>query len=706
MQWCSSLVFLATAAIFTAYGHAAPAPEPQLPRAYPVNLGQKEIGKQGTAKAPFQCAAGAITCLEVVSTSTDTQPSLPITWGQVFKAGDWQHTKQDLVAQVDGVTVALQTDEISSHRDGSARFAVLSAQLFNVPADQKRTINFYTAQKANHPASVPVEPDWNLELEVKLYDANNNVFSTLVALPQAQLKTQIAQKIGQRLKGPVAIEYTVVTGFKDKATGQEHPHLTARLDTRLYDAGQRIRTDVILENTRTWTPGPGNLTYDLTIKRHGSVLFQQPKFTHYHHARWHQVVWSGGAAPVQRLRHDMPYFMASKAVMNYNLALPDTETLLVAEEQALAKARSLQTELGPMGNARLNPYFPSTGGRPERGPVPFWTALYLVTQDPRARDSMLANADASAAVPIHHRDEKSGNPLDLDAYPNVSLRSGTSVPAVPKASDPTIWSPDIAHQSSFTYVPYLVTGDLFYLEEMMFWAAYNMMSLNPEYRQGTLGIIEPTEVRGQAWAMRSLWEVHTSLPDNHPRKAYHAKRLENNLNYYAAKYVAGNALISPLGMVVSNQTRNGDIAPWQNDFMALIWSLMAENNEPNAKVFLDWISRFTVGRFISDQDGFCAAEAAGYYWKPKDLNGNFFNSLNSLFDFNNPTLAKTPCAQVMASKTECADCYAGIAMAMLAAAQNANVANAGSAYDRWYKMNPNNVKALAKDPRWSIVPRP
>jgi len=406
------------------------------------------------------------------------------------------------------------------------------------------------------------------------------------------------------------------------------------------------------------------------------------------------------------VRHNMPYFLASKAVMNYNLALPDTETLLIAEATNLANARSAQTALGPMGNALLNPYFPSTGGRPERGPVPFWTALYLVTQDQRSLDSMLANADASAAVPIHHRDETTGHPIDLDTHPKASLKSGTSVPAVPKATDSTIWSPDIAHQSSFTYVPYLVTGDAFYLEGMLFWSAYNMMSLNPEYRQGTLGIIEPTEVRGQAWAMRSLWEVHTALPDSHPRKAYHAKRLANNLNFYASTYVADNPLISPLGMVVSGQTGGGDVAPWQNDFMALTWSLMAENNEPNAKVFLDWIGRFTVGRFVSDQAGFCAATAAGYYWKPKDANGNFFSSLKSLYDVNFPTIVNTPCEQVLPPNTDCAECYPGIAMAMLAAAKNANVTNAGAGYDRWYKMNPNNVKALAKDPRWSIVPRP
>ena len=38
------------------------------------------------------------------------------------------------------------------------------------------------------------------------------------------------------------------------------------------------------------------------------------------------------------------------------------------------------------------------------------------------------------------------------------------------------WGPDTAHQPSFSYIPYLVTGDLFYLEECYFWASHNVMN--------------------------------------------------------------------------------------------------------------------------------------------------------------------------------------------------------------------------------------
>ena len=38
----------------------------------------------------------------------------------------------------------------------------------------------------------------------------------------------------------------------------------------------------------------------------------------------------------------------------------------------------------------------------------------------------------------------------------------------------TPWTLDRAHQPSLAYIPYLMTGDLYYLEEMHFWASYDL----------------------------------------------------------------------------------------------------------------------------------------------------------------------------------------------------------------------------------------
>ncbi len=395
---------------------------------------------------------------------------------------------------------------------------MLSAQLNNIQPGEARIINLYAGPKASSTSNVPADPDWNLEVETQVYDAGGNVTATLVAQPQAQLKSQIASHNGQRLNGPVASEYTVVTDFKNKATGAIHPHLSARFHTRLVDNGARIRTDVVMENTRTWTNAPGNVTYSMAIKRNGVTLHSQPKFTHYHHARWHKVVWTGNSAqPQVRVRHQMPYFMASRITWNYDLGIKISEAGLQATANQLANA-----DTAPMAPAMLSTFFGMTGGRPEIGPLPVWTTQYLISQDDRPLRSMLAIADTAAGVPIHYRDEKTHQPLDVVTHPNATIRFGNSNPVVPGTQDKTIWEPDTAHQGSFAYIPYLITGDAFYLDELQFWSAWNIAGVNPEYRQWSKGLIHASELRAQAWAIRSIAEASWASPDTHPLKSYFA----------------------------------------------------------------------------------------------------------------------------------------------------------------------------------------
>lgn len=720
MQWKFGLVlFTAASSLAGGYGWAAPAigsSAPQLPRVYPVNLPGSSSAPASSALAPLRCAATAITCVEVTSTSNPSnQPSLrstPITWGQPFKAGDWQPATQTLIAKVDDAAIALQMDEISSHRDGSARFAVLSAQLMDLAPGQRRTINLYAADKTN-PADAtppPTVPDWNLEIEATVYDADQRVISTLIALPQEQLKTQIrqiaqasaaAQSPVPRLRGPVATEYTVVTPFKNQATGQPHPHLSARLHVRLYDGGQRIRTDVVLENTRTWTPNPANITYALAIKRYGAVLYEQPAFTHYHHARWHKVVWSGAVQPAYRLRHDMPYVMASRATWNYDLNLIVPEKVLAKAFTQLQDKQQTQAALGPMGNALIIPAFGTTGARADIGPLPEWTVYYLLSQDERAKEIMLANADAAGSVPIHYRDEATGQPLDVETHPTVTVFFGTSKPLLPPVTDRTIWSPDTAHQASFSYIPYLMTGDAFYLDETIFWAAWNISSINPNYRNQSAGLIQANQVRAQAWGLRSIGEAAYAMPDSHPMKKYFNQRLANNLNA-----LTNHEDKSPMGIIHSHG-KTERIHPWQNDYVSIVLSLLAENGDSKALEALKWFSQFTVGRFLNEANGFCVARAPGGRWTYLDAQGKYISTWKELFSINYPADTENPCNSIIVTDgyPHLGLGYAATARAMLAATSNAGIPGAKSAYIQWKSMTPLMDAKLPSSPTWAIIPR-
>ncbi len=100
----------------------------------------------------------------------------------------------------------------------------------------------------------------------------------------------------------------------------------------------------------------------------------------------------------------------------------------------------------------------------------------------------------------------------------------------------TPYTPDVAHQPSLSYVPYLVTGDFFHLEELQFWANYNLFYWGDH--GGSQGLLVNNQIRAQAWGLRTLGHAAFITPDSHPLKAYFLNKLANNLNWYDTNIVS------------------------------------------------------------------------------------------------------------------------------------------------------------------------
>lgn len=773
-----------------------------------------------------QCDKGAITCLEVISTATENQNQIALTFGQPFKAGDLP--KGAYITARDGSNdIPMQMDEIASGIDGSVQFAVLSIQIADLKAGEKRTINLFARKEAPHIATAPPNPlspssRFDLSLSATVYspqislltfgnrnghapgipfetgeeitlilggqsgaqpaeefklittpDLAGGAFPSLTKIaehfrdlintrssqfraykvgegggyerlwitaripdapgfpvhvrysgkariqidnqrtyqPPATFEANPAERLSQmiksgadaRLRGPVAVEYTIVTPFIEKVSGKEHPQLTARIHARFAQDPTGDRHDVALENNWTFQPNSGNLVYDSKISRGGKVVRSQPAFTHYHHARWHTLVRPQGA-PQVRLVHNMPYFFASHATWNYALDLDIPESVLAEEAARLAKRSN-----DPMDGAFITPYFPTTGGRPEIGPLPRWTALYLITQDERARASMLANADAAATIPIHYRDKDTDNPVDLDRHPGIALRIGQAkgrdaLPPTNPAETP--WTPDTAHQGSFAFIPYLVTGDRYYLDETLFWASWNLAAMNPDYREQAKGLIHANEIRGQAWALRSISEATYALPDKDPQQRYYRNILRENLKWYVERY-PNNPMpdaVSPLGAMEQGD-KFGQTAPWQNDFMALVVGLIAQRRDTQAKTYFDWLSRFTVGRFTHEEEGFCRFRAPGYWIRIRDMQGNPIRTWEDLYESNWPHDAPCTVTKPLDGNPSSPSSYVAYARAALALAKDVNEKNAVEA-SAWLALHTAAIRELfSKDPTWAIVPQ-
>lgn len=768
-------------------------------------------------RQPFNCAENSLTCVEIASTADKPQTTVPITFGLPLKAGVWKHQDNSLYALDDqGRSIPMQADDVSSHRDGTARFAVISALLTSLKPGERRVISFFAGGNRGTAQKLPEAPEWNMEViatihspqTVKVTFGNRSgqasstpflegesieilltsqgvterynltissaqagggyaTLQTIAAAFSAQIneksKVYVADKPlksyenffirtkdparGQfdttfqysgaasikktivkeftapekwvykaqndliaairsqnsstRFHGPVASEFHLAAPLVNEVTGKKHPFLTARLDARIYEQGKRFRTDVVLENNWTFKPNPSNIRYELLVTQNGKPLFHQPAFEHFHHARWHKPVWNN--EPRYVLRHQIQDFFDSKAVHNYDRSLPITETTLADEKTKLEEVKSSQSDLGPMASMFIRPDFLSTGGRPDNGPLPRWTVLYLLTQDQRALESMMANTDATAGVPVHFRDEATDLPINPIEHATLSTHynSKTEPPVSP---DTTIWSPDQAHQASYSYVPYLLTGDRFYMEEMMFWASWNVLNQTVANRQGALSLLEKDQIRAQAWALRSFGEAYRALPDKHPMKEVYATILQNNLDRYYNTYIT-HKLASPLGAIT--HLTGVDTSPWQMDYFMTTMSLLAQNQDPRAQDILNWWGKFAVGRFLADDEGFCAARAPGYYWRIKDNSGQFLTSFKQVFDLAYPNDIGKSCKdlQIVEGYPDDHTGYVAYARGALAAAANAGVPNAKEAYKKWKLMTPRVDTAFAQSPNWAIVPR-
>ena len=90
------------------------------------------------------------------------------------------------------------------------------------------------------------------------------------------------------------------------------------------------------------------------------------------------------------------------------------------------------------------------------------------------------------------------------------------------------------HMVEVSYIPYLMTGRYYYLEELHFWAAYVIAHKLGCYdenwtRQGEAGYLQDSQVRGDAWGFRTLSYAAFIAVDNSPEKNYFEDILANNI---------------------------------------------------------------------------------------------------------------------------------------------------------------------------------
>ena len=561
------------------------------------------------------------------------QTNVPFTFGQVFAVGALMPTDGVATKLADGTTVRLQMDVKATHADGSVRHAVISGVL---PALATSTTLKLDLAKTTTSAVTALNPS-----ALVAAGLTGNVAITVDGVKYtASLADALSNSTATAwLSGPIASEWFVNAPLKN-AAGAVHPMLTARFGVRWYSGLTRqARVEVIVENNKTFSASARNYTYDVAVDVGGRSVYNKAGLTHYHHARWHQYAWwDATRQPSIDLKPNTAYLIASKAISNYDQSITIPEGVLNDLSQTLTAPNT-----GPMTIGTVVSYMGMTGGRGDIGPLPDYSVQYLLSMDKRARDVMMANADGSGSWSIHYRDESTDLPVRTDneankrmsTHPNLQFQGPLPVPrCAVGASCVTPYSEDVAHLPSLTYLPYLITGDYFYLEETQFWASANPLGTDPGYNGVGQGLLRWQQIRGQAWGLRTLGHAAYITPDSSPLKAYYTKQVDNNLNFYNQTYVVGN----PNKLGAYDGSGDGSMeaaasAPWQDDFFTWSFGYLNELGFTKAQPILEWKAKYSIGRLTAP--GFCWIAATAYTLQYRDsTTGKVFDSFEQVYQAN------------------------------------------------------------------------
>ncbi|MGH8432337.1 MAG: hypothetical protein ACREUF_18245, partial [Solimonas sp.] len=241
-------------------------------------------------------------------------------------------------------------------------------------------------------------------------------------------------------------------------------------------------------------------------------------------------------------------------------------------------------------------HMPSPGGRNAIGPLPAWAAAYLISEDVRAKRVVVGYGTQAGAWPMHYRDKSTDQPISIDSYPNASILGGGFFPACGgTCSSP--YTPEASHHPSLSYLPYLLTGDHYLMEELAFWSNWVLLYGEQSKHGGSQGLVIWDQVRGQAWSMRTLAHAAYLMPDNHPLKQYFNAKLQNNIRYYVDNWVDTN----PLGYITNTgagQWLGLDdwIATWMDDFLTWTMGYIVGMGYTEAQPVFNWKAKFPVGR--------------------------------------------------------------------------------------------------------------
>jgi hypothetical protein len=644
--------------------------------------------------------------------STTTATAKPFCFLHSFKKGDVP-AGRDVVANIPD----FQATVLNRWSDGSVKHALIAGHL-DLTANVTRFIDL-KAGTANLGTALT-------EAQLLTTGITNDTFqlgsigtvSLSNVLGRSSSGKGVAGLLRTRISGPEMSEFHYYA-----PVGSDN-HLALFFYIRYFKNGA-IEIEVSTENGWTMVANPTVKTYAPTYTIGGSNRTSGlGTLSHYALTRWGNWYYRG-TDPNVRPVHDMAYYRAAGIVPNYKYTSPHSSVLT-----------GYVTTNVPFALGDWPAFFPGTGDQPHIGLLPKWEALHCTSANINTYLATVYNSYGLGRYRTILRDETTMYPVRFTDRPTlVYSESGWSssqvTPAITGGTNPNSELDD-AHQPSWCYLAYILTGRWTFMEGLQFVVNWNWGWNSQANRQQASGLLltHVMQTRGAGWATRALAQCVSVTPDGDVMQADYVASFAANMAYYVTNYV-GSANTLGVPKQLNNYSEGAGFttwAPWQDDFytQSLGWAQamdlpLSSTAKANLDTFMAWKGRSPAGRVGTVGTGqYCYRHSSQYNLRFSDTEGHSTLALYNAAVYadwgvvftknigvNNDCQAN---ANIITQMGPVA--YAMNMFPALSAAVDANVPNALAGYNRFIAA-PNFIALTAtgsgenfhNDPRYAIGPR-
>lgn len=503
-------------------------------------------------------------------TSTVTNADAPFSIGHGFKKGDASSIQTNLASYQ--VTIKRRWS------DNSIKHAIISGR-----ASLSAGVPLLVIVSTGTPPSGTALTSASIQAAAPTASVQCGAIGTV------SLASLLASPVQTWVSGPQMVEchYRATVGSGN---------LSAWFHVRLFANGRMwIRAIVengYLDNGSGAIAANSNQSYVPTVIIGGVTAYNNGGATlnHYANTRWSVEGWIG-ADPAVTPGHNAAYLRASRLVPGYGWTVPSAATL-----------NALTQTYTPMMAGDIPAGMSGGGDSAHLGLLPVWDALFATTGDARAYRSVLANSSAMNSRAIVWRARGTNSIPTPSAFPTWTLYGPGNFGEKELTRGTLQW--EYHHDANESYLAYMLTGDYWHYESLAMQASNKFFWISSSKGSGTSRIFLHDEIRGIAWALRTVGCYTGIAPTGDTVADNYRTWLDvGGYQHWRTKgpnNPGGNQLGYPVALSTYDETLPLQQAPWMMNYWiavnGFVWDVEPGFADTTAHAAVrDWMYKGIVG---------------------------------------------------------------------------------------------------------------